>query len=793
MSKYSVNPLSYVGVRAGTPPNFMSYNRAPTANDYKDYYISDIWHQKATENMWVLTKKDAGVATWTAFAGTGNFDDIVVDPGDITVVQGDVYINNGGLQLGAINYPSTLRTLADGTVYGLADDAAPGVGEGSIYHTNSSGVAQWGDLTSTGGTVTITTSVDGINLEAGGGVGAATFTTDDLNVVVPTAGGNLFVAGGDNINTTGAIANTYTVNLDTSIHQPATNASGTEGLYTLDGDDFMHAYGTENTFLGEDAGNRTLVSSQDNVGIGTETLWNLTTGNDNTGVGHNAGTEITTGDSNVAIGESSLLSLETGDENCAVGDLSLSAIVSGSNNTALGSQAGVAHTAADSSNIDIGNAGVLGESNTIRIGTQGSGAGQQDAAYIAGVYGVAVSTTQYVRIDANGKLGTDAGGGGGTGNIPVGGMVDFSGVTPANFLECDGSAIDQVTYATLYGAIGHKYVRYDFSAPVTPGYYGGKPVTFTKSFSGVWLVGTSGGMMYSTNDGVSWATSSLPYGLGTNSITSYGGLAAVSATGSGVGSYVYTSPDGINWTLRLTVSGSAAMDMMLGNDGAGNWTLACSNTASYYSLDGITWVPGGGLPSDYKTVYTSLYNQEIPYGNGLYSIGRVKSSDGITWTASGLTSYITRFHDGYFYNMYYGKSTDYSAWTSITPFAYPYAFNSSQPGTLKSTAFKWLDDTYAPFWISASTTNLFYKSFDGFSYEVWQPVESPYSSGWTDSNITDGSSFHVGHNGLDKVLFAYRSSSSSRVNTVAGTAKDGTDLTTDFFVPYKPNSIIRYQ
>jgi hypothetical protein len=51
-------------------------------------------------------------------------------------------------------------------------------------------------------------------------------------------------------------------------------------------------------------------------------------------------------------------------------------------------------------NIDIGNQGVAGEANTVRIGTQGT----QTATYIAGVSGVAV-TGRPVFINSNGQLG----------------------------------------------------------------------------------------------------------------------------------------------------------------------------------------------------------------------------------------------------------------------------------------------------------------------------------------------------------------------------------------------------
>ena len=73
----------------------------------------------------------------------------------------------------------------------------------------------------------------------------------------------------------------------------------------------------------------------------------------------------------------------------------------GSNNIALGNSAGSSLTTG-SNNIAIGNSGVAAESNTIRIGVQGT----QSATYIAGIRGITVPGGLGVFVDANGRLGT---------------------------------------------------------------------------------------------------------------------------------------------------------------------------------------------------------------------------------------------------------------------------------------------------------------------------------------------------------------------------------------------------
>jgi len=72
----------------------------------------------------------------------------------------------------------------------------------------------------------------------------------------------------------------------------------------------------------------------------------------------------------------------------------------GSSNTALGVHAGFNLTTGDN-NIDIGNRGVAGEANTIRIGTQGT----QTKTFIAGISGVAVMGPA-VHVSSSGQLGT---------------------------------------------------------------------------------------------------------------------------------------------------------------------------------------------------------------------------------------------------------------------------------------------------------------------------------------------------------------------------------------------------
>lgn len=178
--------------------------------------------------------------------------------------------------------------------------------------------------------------------------------------------------------------------------------------------------GNFNVFIGEDVGDAftdgqsnvgmgsfALLKLQDgngNVAYGTRSLGEVVSSNGNTAVGNNALENLLSGESNVSIGINSLIQLQFGDENIAIGSDPLFFLGSGSNNIALGSDVGINYTGAESSNIIIGNSGLLGESNSIRIGTQGIGIGQQTRVFLAGIVGTTV-TGNLVNVSATGQLG----------------------------------------------------------------------------------------------------------------------------------------------------------------------------------------------------------------------------------------------------------------------------------------------------------------------------------------------------------------------------------------------------
>lgn len=220
-----------------------------------------------------------------------------------------------------------------------------------------------------------------------------------------------------------------------------------------------------------------------NTAVGYKALASATSANQNTAVGYNSLTALTApgigGGLNAAFGNHSLHSSTLGRFNTAIGCQALNAqngngnndiyntavgiqagwsMTSGINNTLIGAQAGVAtllgsglltgdwnvivgahsgqaYTSSESSNVLIGNEGTVGESNTIRLGTPGGAAGQQNKAFVAGVASTSITATGVVGVSSTGQLG---GSNGSNGQLLIGGG---SGPVWANITSTGGTII----------------------------------------------------------------------------------------------------------------------------------------------------------------------------------------------------------------------------------------------------------------------------------------------------------------------------------------------------------------
>jgi len=101
---------------------------------------------------------------------------------------------------------------------------------------------------------------------------------------------------------------------------------------------FLHNYGSNNTFLGINAGNFSL-SGTNNTGLGRFVLSTLTSGDYNTALGSSALAANTTGSGNTASGFEAMAFNTTGLNNTATGSVALKSNTTGFSNTAIGSNA----------------------------------------------------------------------------------------------------------------------------------------------------------------------------------------------------------------------------------------------------------------------------------------------------------------------------------------------------------------------------------------------------------------------------------------------------------------------
>lgn len=331
-------------------------------------------------------------------------------------------------------------------------------------------------LTSGDGTITFTVGAHSLDLRAGSTV-SDTFSTNS-GFANPTSG-VLQILGSHGLNTTGS-GNSVTVAINNAItlgdlanlsggtaaltistgdltfsatnnvgniNLPSTHSSGNAGVIEVNSNRFIHSFGTQNTFVGSQAGNFSLTvgnairntvvgelafdavttgsgnvavgfgalgsatETSSNVAVGQSSLGTATTGDgQNVAVGFGAMRDTTTGIQNTALGTQALDDNETGSNNIAIGRGSLTNLTEGNFNIVIGDLDGAAsaYTSDESSNIIIGNIGVISDDNTIRIGTSGAGDQQQNRCFIAGIRGITTGQADAIAVlvDSAGQLGT---------------------------------------------------------------------------------------------------------------------------------------------------------------------------------------------------------------------------------------------------------------------------------------------------------------------------------------------------------------------------------------------------
>lgn len=433
-----------------------------------------------------------------------------------------------------------------------------------------------GTLTSPDSSITFGYSSPNITAVVNGATVGQTITGDTGGALSPTAG---------NWNI-----------LSTASAGSSTGFSGSGSTLTFNTTDAFL-----NTLIGQLAGNGSLATAgAGNVSLGYATLNALTTGVSNVGIGYSALTDITTGSRNTAVGYGTLLgtsvtsftdntalgnnagNLIRGNQNTLLGSRSGEAITTGANNIAVGYNSASAYTSSESSNIIIGNLGTVAESNVIKIGSQGSGSGQQDECYIAGIVGVTNSNPQTVTIDST------------TGQLGVATASDLFKTTTYNTSDSpalwtkDARTVRIQLFMWAGGGAGASGRKGTTAASGGGGGGGAGSTVFIDapaSFFGptenvVIGAGGTGGISQTTD-----ATNGIQGSLGGNS--SFGNIVAqggsrgnAGATGTATGGIVRE---------HLSINGFINL---YGNGGTGN--QAASANASDIPVGGVSLLPSGG-------------------------------------------------------------------------------------------------------------------------------------------------------------------------------------------------------
>ena len=370
----------------------------------------------------------------TVTAGTG------LSGGGSVALGNSITLNNAGV-LAVASDPDILATTIGGVVT-LGSTATNLDTAGAIVKRDGAGNFLAGTITANlAGTATLANNVvSGINITnafltnavitnsafGGNGGGLTNLNASQLisigngNVVFP-AGisiGNFFVGPAGNTTTFGSN--------NTAIGDGALTLDTTGSYNTAYG--FLalsnNAYGGDNTGIGYGALYRNS-GGFDSTATGYLALADSTTGTENTAYGSMALLNNTDGSDNTGEGYLALNNNTTGSFNTAYGVNALAKIVRGTNNIGLGNQAGINLLENESSNIDIGNPGVLGDNNIIRIGTN------QTTTYIAGV----------INGDGGGLTNINASISTSVGNTLGGVNNFFIGTTPNSTTGSDNTAI----------------------------------------------------------------------------------------------------------------------------------------------------------------------------------------------------------------------------------------------------------------------------------------------------------------------------------------------------------------
>jgi hypothetical protein len=394
-------------------------------------------------------------------------------------------------------------------------------------------------------------------------VGGILNIVGSANIHTAASGNTVEVILDDDVSISGSFTAGTTLGFITSVtgditasagnfNLPTTLSTADEGVITINSLPFIQNF-AGNVFIGTSAGNFTLTP-----GVAIE----------NTVVGNSALNAVTTGNNNTVFGFDAMLSATTASNNTAFGSDSLVGITTGSNNVSIGTSSGNALLTSESNNILIGSTGVVGDNNTIRIGSSGSGAFQQNTAYFGGIYGTGTLNTAYVvTVDSTDKLGS----------IALSGFADqFDGDT--------GTAVPNDGLIIISGGSNINTVAMTNIVTVN--------LDDTVSISGSFTAGTTAGFITSQTGDITATAGNIviPFANST-------GTEGIIKSGSGTKNLIYATNTG---NIFLNDAGTLTFTTAFDNIGIGFASLNSLTTGGVNTCIGVS--AGQGITSGNENV-----------------------------------------------------------------------------------------------------------------------------------------------------------------------------------------------
>ena len=189
-------------------------DHAPSGLDYAD--PGDVCVDLTGRDAYIACGTSAGLQVWIPVGGgSGAFNSLTVNPGNMTVTAGNFEVTAGTVTIGAFG-----RGLVFSSAAGLLSASSGTNGQVVLGATGAS--PAWGNITSSDGSLVVTVGANTLDLSVSGAT-VSSFPTD-AGTANPVLGATT-IAGGTNINTSAA-GGTVTVNLDNS---PSVSGSLTAG------------------------------------------------------------------------------------------------------------------------------------------------------------------------------------------------------------------------------------------------------------------------------------------------------------------------------------------------------------------------------------------------------------------------------------------------------------------------------------------------------------------------------------------------------------------------------------